>query len=141
MAQLCKRCLGIDFGIKRVGLAISPADSSMVFPLKTINRTTRQKLFQELLEVIVQQKIDAIVIGLPVLPDEQDSETLRQVRNFRESLVRRVDLPVFMVNEAFTSAEARAILQKMNMPAEKIRQCLDQAAAMLILESFRADSD
>ncbi|MCA1742633.1 MAG: Holliday junction resolvase RuvX [Desulfovibrionales bacterium] len=129
------RYLGIDFGIKRIGLAISGPDSTMAFPFKTIFRTTRQAVFDEIVEIISQEKIDAVVLGIP-LNSDPDNMTSRQVKNFKESLERRIQIPVHIINEAFTSSEAKIILKERGLDFKKEKEVLDQLAAVLILETF-----
>ncbi len=130
--------LGIDFGIKRVGLAVSDEKGKMVFPLKTIHRSTRENLFLELLNIIQERGIEAIVLGLPLGPDGEKSLPCRQAENFMQSLDRRTDLPIYTVNEAYTSMEAEDILNRCGIRVEKQKESLDQAAAVIILESFLA---
>lgn len=130
------RYLGIDFGIKRIGLAVSSPSGNIAFPLKTIYRTTRQVMFDKLADVIREQNIEAIVLGIPLGYEGEETLTCRQVLNFKESLERRVDLPVYTVNEAFTSSEARAIMKERGVKHDREKQSLDQVAAVLILENF-----
>jgi len=130
------RYLGIDFGIKRMGLAVSSPSGNIAFPLKTIYRTTRQEMFDKLADVILEQNIEAIVLGIPLGSEGEETLTCRQVLNFKESLERRVDLPVYTVNEAFTSSEARAIMKERDVKPDREKQSLDQVAAVLILENF-----
>jgi len=108
----------------------------MVFPLKTIHRSTRENLFLELLNIIEQRGIEAIVLGLPLGPEGEKSLTCRQAENFMHSLGRRTALPLYTVNEAFTSMEAEEILSSRGIKRERQKESLDQAAAMIILESF-----
>jgi putative Holliday junction resolvase len=130
------RYLSIDFGIKRIGLAVSNPAGTMVFPLKTIVRGTRQAMFDELVRLINEENIDAIVLGIPLGVQGEKNLTSRQVVNFKESLERRVDIPVHTVNEAFTTSEARVIIKKHETRKGKDKNSLDQVAAMLILETF-----
>ncbi len=130
------RYLGIDFGIKRMGLAVSGPSGNLAFPLKTIVRTSRQAMFNELLNIIREEKIDAIVLGIPLRSEKEANLTSRQVLNFGKSLERRVDLPVYTVNEALTSFEARDIMKKQGVRAHKGKHGLDQLAAVIILEAF-----
>jgi putative Holliday junction resolvase len=130
------RYLSIDFGLKRIGLAVSNPAGTMVFPLKTIVRGTRQAMFDELVRLIHEENIDAIVLGIPLGVQEEKNLTSRQVVNFRKSLERRVDIPVHTVNEAFTTSEARVIMKKHKTREGKDKKSLDQIAAMLILETF-----
>ncbi len=69
------------------------------FPFKVMERTTRDAMFSELLEIIENEKVGDIVIGLPLSLDGEDTLTTRQVRNFAASLERRVDLPIHLVDE------------------------------------------
>ncbi len=128
--------LGIDFGIKRVGLAVSDPQGKMAFPLKTIHRSSREKLFEELISTIERERIQAIVLGLPRSPHGENSLTCRQVLNFRQSLERRTNVPVFTVNEALTSYEGQKILESRKKRTARRDGQLDQVAATLILESF-----
>lgn len=127
--------LGIDFGIKRIGLAVSKPGSTMAFPFKTIFRTTRQAVFDEVIKIITEEQISAIVLGIPLTSDP-DNLTSRQVRNFKKSLERRIDIPVHIVNEAFTSSEAKIILKERGLDHQKEKEVLDQLSAVLILEDF-----
>lgn len=126
--------LGIDYGQKRVGLAI--AHGGMAFPLRTILKTSRDRLFADLLEIIAERHIDGIVLGLPVDLDGQETLTTRQVRNFHDSLARRTDVPIHLVNEALTSFDARERLRQAGIPERKQGTMLDQMAAVIILETF-----
>ncbi len=132
--------LGIDFGIKRVGLAVSDPEGKMVFPLKTIHRSTRENLFLEILDTIEEMGIEAIVLGLPLGLNGAESLTCRQTGNFMQSLGRRTSLPIYTVNEAFTSLVAEEILKRQGIRGKRQKESLDQAAAMIILESFLAGS-
>ena len=81
--------LAIDYGQKRTGIAVSDTGGSMAFPRKTILMRTRAAFFEELLALIEAEATDAIVIGLPINLDGEESLTTRQVRNFSKSLARR----------------------------------------------------
>ena len=130
------RYLAIDFGLKRVGLAVCGPASDMAFPLKTIVRTRRDLFFTELLETIRAEKIQAIVLGLPL--DMEGNETLitRQVKNFALSLARRTQVPIYLENEALTSFEAESRLDTAGVFGKKRKKVLDQMAAAAIMESF-----
>ncbi len=135
------RYLGIDFGLKRVGLAVTDPSGKLAFPLKTIYRTTRERFFEELLRIIETEGIQAIVLGMPLGLEGGATLTARQVENFRQSLLRSTGLPVHLVNEALTSFEGKKILRQHKVLVQKQRQALDQLAAVLILETFLAQKD
>lgn len=136
--------LGIDFGIKRVGLAISDPAGKLAFPYKTIYKTTRDKLFSELVAILEGESVDAIVLGLPegpVAADGTPALIVRQVLNFAQSLKRRSNLPIYLVDEFFTSQEAEQQLRESGLTGKRLQEVLDQQAAALILETFLEGSD
>jgi len=130
------RALGIDFGLKRVGLSTSDRTGTLVSPLKTIERTSRDALFDELGEIIQNEQIEAIVVGLPLSLDGEDTLTTRQARNFAASLGRRTDVPIHMMDERLTSAEAEEELNAANVRGKKRKLALDSQAAVIILRSW-----
>ncbi|KAB1442103.1 Holliday junction resolvase RuvX [Pseudodesulfovibrio senegalensis] len=130
------RALGIDFGIKRVGLAVCDPTETLCSPLVTIQRTSRQALFDEILEIIHNEKIEAVVVGLPLSLDGEDTLTTRQARNFAESLTRRTEIPVHLWDERLTSAQAEEELDMAGVYGKKRKQALDSQAATIILRSW-----
>lgn len=130
------RALGIDFGLKRVGLAVSDPTGTLVSPLRTLDRTTRQALFDELLKIIQDESVEAVVVGLPLALSGEDTLTTRQARNFAESLGRRTELPVHLMDERLTSAQAEEELNAAGLRGKKRKAALDSQAAAVILRSW-----
>ncbi len=130
------RVLGIDYGIKRVGLALSDGLGLLAHPYATLERTTRERLFADVLAIVAQESVQTIVLGFPQALNGQETETTRQVRNFAESLRRRTDVPVVFQDEAFSSVEAERNLREGNHRGRKIKAVLDQQAAVVILNDY-----
>lgn len=133
------RVLGIDFGIKRVGLALSDPDGSMAFPLATVERTEkggRDALFAELLDVVAREGVETVVVGWPAPAEGRDSLTARQASNFAVSLSRRVSVPVKLMDETLSSEEALDDLRAAGVKKSRRKAVLDQQAAVLILKSY-----
>ena len=128
--------LAIDYGQKRTGIAVSDAGGRMAFPRKTILMHTRSAFFEELIALIEADAPDAVVVGLPINLDGEESLTTRQARNFAASLARRTPLPLFWMEEALSSFEAERDLRAAGRSAAKGRAVLDQQAAVRILQSF-----
>lgn len=126
--------LAIDFGIKRVGFAVSSPDEVHSFPLCTYERTTRQALFDFILQTAEKEQAKGFVIGLPIRSDGTDSLTTSQVRNFTQSLKRRTELPIYLIDETLSSFDAEEHIQ--HLKADQRKKILDQVAAMCILSSF-----
>lgn len=137
------RVLGIDFGTRRVGLAISDPEGRMAFPRPAIERkegASRDALFAALVRLIEEERVQAVVIGLPLTLEGDDSLTTRQARNFAESLGRRVTIPIHLADERFSSAAAEAELKEAGLCSRKRKTHLDSQAAVLILETWLAQS-
>ncbi|ADU63445.1 MAG: Holliday junction resolvase RuvX [Pseudodesulfovibrio sp.] len=130
------RALGIDFGLKRVGLAISDRSGILVSPYLTLERTTRDALFEAIIEIIRQESVEAIVVGLPLSMDGEDTLTTRQARNFAQSLGRRTDLPIHLADERLTSAQAEEELNAADLRGTKRKMALDSQAAVIILRTW-----
>ncbi len=130
------KCLGIDFGLKRVGLAISDAVGVMALPLATLERTDNQTLFAELLAVLDRERVQAVVVGIPYGLNGEETLSTRQALNFVDRLKRRSDLPVITVDETLSSAIAEQRLADAGIPGKKRKPVLDQVAAQVILETY-----
>ena len=128
------KVLGIDYGRTRTGIAVTDAGGRMAFPRCVLRKDTRQAFFAKLCTLIAAEAPQAIVIGLPLLEDGGESLSTRQVRNFVRSLKHRVDLPMYYMEELFSTHEAREQFREARrIPASGE---LDQQAAVRILESF-----
>lgn len=128
--------LAIDYGQKRTGIAVSDSGGSMAFPRRTIQMRTREAFFEELLALLDAEAPDALVIGLPVNLDGEETLTTRQTRNFAKNLKKKTPLPIFWMEEALSSFEAEIDLRQAGRSAAKSRAVLDQQAAVRILQSF-----
>lgn len=128
--------LAFDYGLKRTGVAITDPGGRMAFPRQTLVMRTRDAFFAELTSLITAEAPDALVIGLPLLLDGQESLTTRQARNFAKSLARRVNLPIYWMPEALSSHEAEEDLRAAGRRGKAASAVVDQQAAVRILESF-----
>lgn len=132
------RILAVDYGLARVGLALTDPGGRMAFPLATLARTTRDKLFADLLAVIEKEGVESVVVGLPLALDGGESESTRRARNFAASLARRTPLPVALVDERLSTDAALDDLRAAGVRGKKKRAAVDQQAAVRILETHLA---
>ncbi len=128
--------LAIDYGLKRTGIAVSDGGGVFAFPRCTLERKTKALFFEELMGLISQEQADAIVVGMPLHTDGAECLMTTQTRHFVESLKRRTSLPIFWMNEALSSSEAEDELSGMGLDPRRIKEVIDQQAAVLILETF-----
>ena len=129
------RYLGIDYGSKKVGIALSDENGTMGFPHSIILNTTR--LIDELCALIAKENISAVIIGEPRNLSGNDNPIAEDVRSLGSLITERSGVPVFYESEVFTSAEARRSPSKTEKTrAPKTRMNVDASAAALILTSY-----
>jgi len=120
--------LGIDFGKKRIGLAWVQEGLDVVLPFGIVkSEGGRMKREAEIKKIIIDEKIDKVVVGFPLKADGEDTDNTEPVRDFVKELKQSVDIPIEIIDERFTTAQAR----QMGGDAS-----LDEKAAMLILQSY-----
>ena len=138
------RILGLDYGSKTVGVALTDELLITAEPLETIVRKEENKLRRTLArieEIVREYDVREIVLGNPVHMDGSESERSRMTLKFREKLEKRVGIPVFMQNECLTTVEAEEILKEMNVPPKDRKTYIDKIAASLILKEYLAGKD
>ena len=131
--------VGIDYGLARTGLAATDPEGIMAYPLTTIrlaDYANRKEFLAALAGRILEERPDAVVMGLPLLTDGTESMTTRQVRNVTERLKRRVPLPFYFMSELLSSEAAERELREVGRTGRRCKAVLDQQAAVRILESF-----
>lgn len=128
------RVLGVDFGSKRIGIAVGETGHEVASPRQAIRSVQGLAGNARALKTIVEkEKADAIALGIPV---NVENETMANVcRKLAEEL-RKADLQVFEVDESLTSFEAEDSLRKLGWTAAKRDRYKDSEAACLILERF-----
>jgi putative Holliday junction resolvase len=127
------RIVGVDYGLKRVGLAISDPSGSFALPW-----TTATHGVNEVARLISERKgeISEIVVGLPLHLNGTESPLSRQARDFAAALHQLTGIPVHLWDERLSSKQAEKSLTGMTRKQKSGR--VDQAAATIILESYLA---
>lgn len=127
-----KPLLGLDYGVKKIGLALSNPDRTISLPHGIITGTDEEKLLK-IISVISQYKVCGIVIGLPVNMDGTDSEQTKSVFAFTKELALQTELPLYLQDERLTSRLADNLLKATGLSRKKRNSRDDQLAAALIL--------
>ena len=133
------KILGLDYGSKTVGVAMTDALGMTVQPYKTIQRDRESKLRQtlsEIAEIVEQYQIKKIVMGLPLNMDDTEGDRAAKTRDFAEKLKLRVAVPIEFTDERLTTMEAEEILDQSGIPRSEQKKVIDQVAAQLILEQY-----
>ena len=127
------RIIGLDWGLRRCGVAVSDENRDFVFVHPQINVKNQDELLSSVLSMAESENIVGIVMGLPLHVDGSDSETTKMVRKFAASLSDKTDLPIIFVEENLTSHAAQEEIGRKSIT--KIKQELDSVSAKIILEN------
>lgn len=128
------RILGIDYGEKRMGIAISDANNTIALPMRTIVGD-EQLFLTEIAKIIDEYRVDTIVVGLPRHLSGKDSETTAKVRKFANNLAK-FGVKIIFVDEWFTSKIAEESIREDGKKPSKRKELVDKVAASLILQGF-----
>ncbi len=127
------RIIGLDWGLRRCGVAVSDEKRDFVFVRPQISVKTQDELIQYVLNMVSVDKIVGIVVGLPLYADGSDSDTTKMVREFAKILESKTDLPIIFIEENLTSTAAQEEIGRKSIT--KIKQELDSVSAKIILEN------
>ena len=133
------RILELDYGSKKVGVAVSDPLGLTAQGVETIWRKDENKLRQTLARIeqlIVEYQVERIVLGYPKNMNNTIGERALKSLEFKEKLERRTGLPVVMWDERLTTMEAERALIETGVRREKRKQHLDEMAAVLILQGY-----
>lgn len=131
-----KRILAIDFGMKRIGLAVSDALGITAQGLPTLERTRIDDDLRRIEQIAGEYEVERVILGNPVGHGGSETAMSRRVADFREKLRRRLGCPVELWDERLTSVEAGRVLRQSGMGIEKRRRAADRVAATLLLEGY-----
>lgn len=133
------RLMGLDYGSKTVGVAVSDPLGLTAQGIETVWRKQENKLRQTLArleELIEEYQVERIVLGYPKNMNNTIGERAVKSLEFKEKLEIRTGLPVVMWDERLTTAEAERTLMETGVRRENRKQYLDQMAAVLILQGY-----
>lgn len=130
------RYLGLDFGGRRIGVAVSDELGLTAQPVLTLVRKNAKLDLKSLGRLLRKYACSAIVLGNPLYMSGDVSPQAEKTHAFAESLRQSFGLPVHLWDERLTSAEAHRHLEAAGRPASGHRAVVDQVAAVLILQSF-----
>lgn len=134
-----KRYLGLDYGSKTVGVAISDPLLMSAQGVEIITRERESKLRKTLAridELIMQYSVDEIVLGLPMNMDDTEGIRCQKTREFGAKLEQRTKLKVNYFDERLSSFEAHEILDECGIKSHEHKRYVDEVAAMVILQGF-----
>jgi len=129
--------MGIDYGRRRIGVAVTDESGCSIRGLTTIDRQKKPDAIGALLNLIEQEKPSALVFGLPLDINDADTVMSKEVREFAEKLRASSNLHVHFVDESLSSKRAADLMRFRKKKERRNKAAIDRLAACLILQSFR----
>ncbi|MCP9760714.1 Holliday junction resolvase RuvX [Aquitalea sp. S1-19] len=134
--ELAGTVLGFDFGERRIGVALGETLLGIAHPLITIDTLVTDERFAAIANLLAEWKPVALIVGLPTHADGTPHNMTRLATKFSNRLKARYGLPVFLVDERYTSEVAESMLNDAGLRGRKQKPALDQVAAQAILQSW-----
>lgn len=138
------RLMGLDFGSRTVGVALTDPTRTIASPCETITRDKENKLrptLRRILELAEQNRIEGIVLGNPLNMDDSAGERVQKTREFCALLAARLssfgmEIPIILWDERLSTVSADEILEESGVKKRERKAYIDQIAAALILEDY-----
>lgn len=128
--------LGFDFGYKRIGMAVGQTITHSANPLPVLLANDGIPDWKKLADIIKQWRPDALIVGIPLKIDSSEQFTTHAAREFAAELSTRFQLPVFSVDERYTTIEARQVLFEQGGYKKLKQSHIDSWAAKIIVEDW-----
>jgi putative pre-16S rRNA nuclease len=137
------RLVGIDYGMARLGIAISDESKLIAMPLMVLKAEKRSdRTVSELLKKLAQNEaeraytVEAIIVGLPLLMSGKVGFLADEVKNFIEQLQKATSIPIITWDERLTSIQAERSLRESSLTRKRRTQFVDTVAAVIILQNY-----
>lgn len=130
------RCMAIDYGEKRVGLALSEERGELALPWKTLEYRGDAATAAAIVAEASSAAVTTLVLGLPLSLNGSEGTAALRVRRLGAAIAARAAMPIVYWDERFTTAAAQRSLQQMEVRGKRQRQVVDQVAAALLLQSY-----
>lgn len=130
------KLLAVDTGTVRVGLAVSDPDRKIAFPLATYARRDREQDTRFFQQLVADEEIGRIVVGLPMHTDGREGQKAAEARSYGQWLADVTGLPVAYWDERFTTVEAENALWEAGLTHKRRKERRDKVAAQMILQAY-----
>jgi putative Holliday junction resolvase len=133
------KLMGIDYGRRRIGIAITDNDGYSIRGLTTIDRKKTPDLIAKIQNLVSTESPKALIFGLPLDMNDADTVMSKEVRIFAAKLSSICGIPVHFVDESFSSIDAGKLLMFRKKKIRRDKSTIDRLAACLILERYREE--
>ena len=129
------KVLGIDYGERRIGIAISDSLKIIATPLTVIDRK-KQNYLETIQQIIIENNVELIIVGLPITLKGNQSIQTNKTNIFINELLKKIDIPIQTIDERLTSQEAEKILIQKGIKTGHNKSKIDQLSAIIILQEY-----
>lgn len=130
------RVMALDLGSKRIGVAISDPTRTIAQSYGVVKRKSREEDFARYQQIMAEQKVTLLVVGLPTTSEGGDSDTAVWIRDYIAEFRLLCEVPIQFWDESFTTVKAEESLRQRGKRGKKARQQVDAVAAAFILQSY-----
>jgi len=134
--NIAQTLLGLDFGDKTIGIAVSDKSRTIATPIITIKRKGIIEDIEKLLPIFEEYDVGGIILGLPLSLDGSENKMTEKVRKFAKELMKAKDIKITFHDERYSSDVIYKELRRNSFSKEKIKKKIDQMAASYILQGF-----
>jgi len=134
--NIAQTLLGLDFGDKTIGIAVSDKSKTIATPIITIKRKGILKDIEKLLSFLQEYNVGGVILGLPLSLNGNENEMTEKVRKFAKELKKRKDIKIAFHDERYSSDVIYKELRKNSVSRNKIKEKINQMAASYILQGF-----
>jgi len=131
--------MGIDYGRRRIGLAVTDEDGACIRGLATIDTKNTPNPLSVIVGLIRKENPGVLVVGLPLDSDDRETAMSAEIRSFAQKLAKEVTIPIHYIDESLTSRRASELLLFRKKKERRNKANVDRIAACLILEEYRKE--
>jgi putative Holliday junction resolvase len=128
------RIMAVDYGLRRVGIAVSDPQGTISQPLSTLKVMSRRQVIERLSSLIKDLEIGHVIVGYPCALDGAPTEMTKKIKQFVGQLKKKVDVGIELWDERLTSKYAQTTCKEMGIRRQKSR--IDQVAACIMLDEY-----
>jgi len=129
-----KSLIGLDLGTKTIGIALSDPQWTVASPRETIRRTKFNADAERLVEIILEDKVGGLVLGLPLNMDGSEGPRVQSTRTFARNLTPKIDIPIFFWDERLSTVAVTRTLLEADTSRKRRDEVVDKMAAAFILQ-------
>ena len=129
------KVIGIDFGLSKVGLAISDPSGIIALPLKVIRYKNKEDLLSELKDISKEKNVNKFVIGYPISMNYKENEMTKIIDIFKQDM-ENMNFEVILEDERLSSEYAKKIMIEQDIKVSRNKEMVDLTAASIILQTY-----